>query len=497
MDHMITCPEEKNMATTKVSKETSDTSDDVSSSTHVNAIQAPFIKSPVEKALVRKIHRTVLPFVFGCVFIQYADKSVLSAASVLGMLDDTNVTPTEYSILGSIFYVGFISWQLPNNYLLQRVPSVSKYLGFLLTLWGIVLSLTCLARNFAELAVLRVLLGLFEASTYPCLLIIVNTMYRREEQPRCFGFLWMSNGFGVIFANVLSYGIAHMDMARNIRAWQWNFIILGVLTVLLGISVFFFLPDQPKSKLFHLTAEEELIVEDRIQDNSVVRKRIVNYAQYWETVKEIRFWLLCLTAFCIHLPNGGLVVFGNPFVKSLGFSSLDAILLQLPVGAIVTLYVAFVILVEYKTKQLVWTACITSVISMIGCLLLAVLPHQPIKLFAYYLSWAFNGTYAILLTTIGSNVKGYSKKIFYNGGIMIFYTLGNFVGPLLMMSNESPAYKSGMIAFTVAMFIVILSLITARFWMARRNDQRKHNHGQTDAYLDQTDTQDTFFIYRL
>lgn len=177
--------------------------------------------------------------------------------------------------------------------------------------------------------------------------------------------------------------------------------------------------------------------------------------------------------------------------------SLNAILLQLPVGTVVTLYVALVILLEHRTKQLVWTACVTSVVSLVGCLLLAVLPHQPIKLFAYYLSWAFNGSYAMLLTIVGSNVKGYSKKIFYNGGIMIFYTIGNFAGPLMMVSEEAPSYRSGMIGFTVAMFVVILALNVSRLWMARRNVQRKDHRGHTDAYLDQSDTQDLNFTYKL
>lgn len=98
-------------------------------------------------------------------FVVDADKAVLSAAAVLGMLEDCNVTQTEYSILGSLFYVGFISFQLPNNYFIQRVPSISRYLGTLLTIWGLVLALTSQAKTFASLAVLRVLLGLFEAAT--------------------------------------------------------------------------------------------------------------------------------------------------------------------------------------------------------------------------------------------------------------------------------------------------------------------------------------------
>lgn len=146
----------------------------------------PPCKSSAELALVKKIHWHVLPFVFGCVFIQCksihtckssggnltllffcvdADKAVLSAAAVLGMVEDCDITPTQYSILGSVFYIGFIVFQMPNNYFIQRVPSISKYLGTLLTIWGLVLALTSQAKSFVTLAVLRVLLGLFEAAT--------------------------------------------------------------------------------------------------------------------------------------------------------------------------------------------------------------------------------------------------------------------------------------------------------------------------------------------
>jgi MFS family permease len=111
------------------------------------------------------------------------------------MIQDTHLTGSQYSWLGSFFYLGFICFQIPNNYFLQKLP-IGRYLGTVLILWGVVMACTSLCNNFTQLAVCRVLLGLCEAATYPSLLLIVNTLYRRSEQSAAYGFLWFSNGFG-------------------------------------------------------------------------------------------------------------------------------------------------------------------------------------------------------------------------------------------------------------------------------------------------------------
>jgi MFS family permease len=135
-------------------------------------------------------------------------------------MQDTGMSLSDYSWLGALFYLGFFAFQLPNNYFLQRFP-VGKYLGTLLVLWGATTIATAFGKNFAQLSVLRVLLGLFEAGTYPALIIIFNTLYRRSEQSACFGFLYLSNGVGAMVGSASSVGIAKMGDLYGIRAWQW------------------------------------------------------------------------------------------------------------------------------------------------------------------------------------------------------------------------------------------------------------------------------------
>lgn len=109
---------------------------------------------------------------------------------------------------------------MPNNIALQRFP-VGKYLSALLIIWGAVTIGTGFGKNFAQLAVLRVLLGIFEAGSYPGLIIIFNTMYRRSEQSACFGFLYLSNGVAAVVGSAAAVGIVKMGTVHSIKAWQW------------------------------------------------------------------------------------------------------------------------------------------------------------------------------------------------------------------------------------------------------------------------------------
>jgi hypothetical protein len=110
-----------------------------------------------------------------------------------------------------------------------------------------------------------------------------------------------------------------------------------------------------------------------------------------------------------------------------------------------------------------------------------------------------NGTSVMLLTLAGANVVGYTKKIFYNGTNMIFYTLGNFIGPLLMLEREAPVYKTGMIIYCVGVAAIIVMLFINRQLQARENARRLaiEHPMVVDVNEDLTDKENTTFIYKL
>lgn len=150
---------------------------------------------------------------FGCYCLQYLDKSLLNYASVMGILEDANLTTEQYGTLSLIFYVAFLAFELPHAYCLvssgssyvqwfrtiltgfcstldipvhatsslctnapthrQRFPT-AKYLGTMVCCWGAVVACTSACNSYASLVATRFLLGMFESCISPSLILITS-----------------------------------------------------------------------------------------------------------------------------------------------------------------------------------------------------------------------------------------------------------------------------------------------------------------------------------
>lgn len=171
----------------------------------------------------------------------------------------------------------------------------------------------------------------------------------------------------------------------------------------------------------------------------------------------------------------------------------------MPSGASTVIFSILAVIIARKTNQLYLGVAFSTTISLVGLILLVTLPEGAIKLLGFLLAWAMNGTAVMLLTITGANVAGYSKKLFYNGMNMIFYTLGNFIGPLLMLEKEAPMYKSGMIVYCIANGAILVMLFLNRQYMARLNRIKLTNPNDEvyEASADLTDRENKKFIYKL
>ncbi|KAI9322785.1 major facilitator superfamily domain-containing protein [Dichotomocladium elegans] len=456
-------------------------------------------RSPIEQKLVRKINCILLPLVAWIIMVHFSDGAALSVSAVLGIYEDTNLTGSQFSWVGSIYFLGYLVYQVPNQFFMQKFP-IGRYLGVMMIIWGVVMVCTSQAHTFQQLIGLRFLLGLLVASGLPCVYMIIANMYRRREQPFYFGVVTMFQSFGAILANLVAVGIADMGSQRGISQWRWIHIIFGTMTIFLGFLCFFFLLDSPNSKLLRLSEEEKEIVHGRIKDNAVVRNNRINFAHFIEALKEPRLYLLCVGALCINIPNGGLVIFSAQFIKTLGnFTSTESILLKIPGGVASTLFSMLASIIAQRYGQIGYTGVGMCLICLSGLLILAAVPGGAVKLLGYYLSWGLSGGLALFATTVGNNVSGYSKKLFYNSCLLACSTIGQFIGPLVMLAPEAPRYTTGMIVFCVADVVALFSFLAVRWVHTRGNSQKLANPPleETDVSLGLTDVQDRNFIYRL
>lgn len=227
---------------------------------------------------------------------------------------------------------------------------MGKYLGFSIVCWGTVLACTAACKNFAGLVVVRVLLGLFESACQPAFVLLSSIWYRREEQAARVIYWYMMNGMQQIVGGLLAYCFT-LITTGPLKNWQWIFLIYGVVSVIFGFFVGYYMPDSPmRAKCF--TEEEKHLIVERVRDNQTgVQNRTFKKEQLIEALLDPQIWGYALIALCTTLPTSGLGSFGGIIIKSLGFSTLQTQLLSMVLGAYIIIVLLSSLWLVKKTNQ--------------------------------------------------------------------------------------------------------------------------------------------------
>lgn len=431
--------------------------------------------------------------------LQSIDKTTLGYAAVFDLKTETHLVGTEYSWLGSIFYLGYLVWEYPTSILLQKLP-VGRFMSVTVIVWGGILMCHAACHNFASLAAVRTFLGVFEASVNPACMLIFSMWYKRSEQPFRMG-IWIGMaGIAYIIAGITSFGIGHIH--GSLSSWRLIFLIWGSITASWGVVLLLFLPGSPVHANF-LSEDERRGVIARIKDNGTgVENRNFKVSQLKEALLDLKTWLLFIFAVTSNSPNGGLTTFQGLIIKGMGFSTLETTLIQMPSGAVQFIACVGATLTVTKvpnTRLLMMLVCLIPFLAGIIGLWLIDNAKPYGRLACLWISFSYTATWTLSMAVATANTAGHTKKITTNALLLIGYCLGNFIGPFFFLSSQAPTYNLGvgMMFFCVAVQVLSISGIWFLLW--HRNSKRKNlwvgNEAKAheNGFLDLTDLDNPYF----
>lgn len=153
-----------------------------------------------------KIDLWLLPLMWLCYGTQQADKTSISTMAVFGLREDTGLVGQQFSWLSTIFYISYLVCEFPGNYLMQKF-NVGKFLGIVITCWGVVVLCIAFAQNWAGLMVLRTLQGALECTISPTFMLITGAFYTSKEHTLR-SLIWGTSNAGMnIITGLCMYGI--------------------------------------------------------------------------------------------------------------------------------------------------------------------------------------------------------------------------------------------------------------------------------------------------
>ncbi|GHJ89084.1 hypothetical protein NliqN6_5486 [Naganishia liquefaciens] len=456
------------------------------------------------RAVERKIQWLIIPALAVCYGFYYIDKTTLSYAAVFDLKKALNLKGAEYSWLSSVFYFGWLAWAIPTNLLMARLP-LAKYLSANILAWGVFLMVQGAVTNFAQLCVLRIISGAFEATADPAFVAITSMWFTRKQQPTVIGLWYSFNGVGIAFGGLLGYGIGNIP-TTNIASWRLEFIIVGALCTLWSLFMFIFIPDAPYSTKWLTRRQAVIVVARKRNEGAGIDKKEFQRSQVWDTLKDVKTYLYFFLGFSANVPNGGTSNFGTLVIKGFGFSTLNTTLLQIPYGTFIALMIFAAIYVNHKTHEknvrTLLMAGVT-VLTVIGFALIAWTKGIAPRLIGYYLTGSSNAVFVLALSLVSGNTGGSTKKALTSASIFLGVALGNIVGPFCFLDSEAPTYQTGIIVCMVSRALEIVIILSLRFCFVTGNKKRDRLFAAGDqtadpsneVYDDISDTKNMSFRY--
>jgi ACS family 4-hydroxyphenylacetate permease-like MFS transporter len=221
--------------------------------------------SPLAEAAYARVFRRIVWFVFVLYICAYLDRINIGFAA-LAMNRDLGLTPTTFGIANTVFYIGYMAFEVPSNLMLARLGA-RTWLARIMVTWGVASTATAFATGETSLYVLRLLVGVAEAGFVPGVLLYLTYWFPHAYRARANGLFMVAQPVSIAFGSLISGYILRMDGALGLAGWRWLFILEGLPSVVLGAVTFFYLKDRPRDAEW-LSAAERTAITSQVEIES-------------------------------------------------------------------------------------------------------------------------------------------------------------------------------------------------------------------------------------
>jgi sugar phosphate permease len=176
------------------------------------------------------------------------DRSAISYA-IKPLETELHLNNTQFGLLSSAFSVGYLVMVFIGGFIVDKFGSKIVW-SITAIIWSIATLLMGFSSGLIMIFVLRLVCGLAEGPTGPCIMKSVNTWLPIKERSRALSVVTAASPFAsVIGAPLCSYLILKFD-------WKIMFFILGISGIIWGIVWLILYTNTPEQSKF--TSQEEI-----------------------------------------------------------------------------------------------------------------------------------------------------------------------------------------------------------------------------------------------
>lgn len=267
-----------------------------------------------ERALLGKVTKRLIPFLFLLYIIAFLDRVNVSFAK-LPMNPLPWFNEAVYGLGAGIFFLGYFLFEIPSNLILEKVGA-RRWIARIMVTWGLIASAMLFTNSASVFYTLRFLLGAAEAGFFPGIILYLTYWFTAAERARIVGLFMAAIPIAGIVGGPLSGMLLQMNGLGGLQGWQWLFLLEGIPAVLMGCVVWTYLPDRPTQAPW-LLQEEKDHIERRLDAEHTAREShalvTLRGAMATPTV-----WWLCLVYFTIAAAGYGITLWMPQIISGFG-----------------------------------------------------------------------------------------------------------------------------------------------------------------------------------
>lgn len=274
-----------------------------------------------------RVRYLIIALVFIITSLNYADRSTFSIAGAAAS-DELGLGAIETGFILSAFAWAYAAAQIPGGLLLDRFGTRPIYVGAI-AIWSVFtaiqgfVGLLTGAAIVAQLFVLRFLVGLFEAPSFPGNARIVTAWFPARERGTASAIFNSAQYFSLVAFAPLMGWLVHT------LGWRAVFFVMGGLGVMAALAFYAFIRDPVRHKWAN-AAEVELIREGGgLVELDTQKGKASDPTFTWPNVRQLlanRMMIgIYLGQYCINVLTYFFVTwFPIYLVKDRGFNILEA-----------------------------------------------------------------------------------------------------------------------------------------------------------------------------
>jgi MFS family permease len=233
-----------------------------------------------EQALMRRLGWRLLPLLIVIFLVAFIDRQNVGFAK-LQMLADLHISEASYGFGASLFFLGYVMFEVPSCLALQRYGA-RVWLARLIFSWGVVTLLLACTSSAAMFYVLRFLLGAAEAGFYPGAVFYISLWFPEPYRIRMLGFFSIGSSLGNMFGALINGVLLEADGALGFEGWQWVFVGSGIPALLLTAVVLLYLPSSPGDAQFLTEHDREMLAAAHARQPSPAGLHTNPWSALWD-----------------------------------------------------------------------------------------------------------------------------------------------------------------------------------------------------------------------